>query len=172
MSDLDSAIKGSENPTSKLGRLAKLLEDSEIPIEDIGRIDKVRIGTHETAIKVREIDEESGELVDRVEIVKQRADSLLLTPTWDSGPQWPLIEQPAPVKMATPRLAKPTRENNFAAVIPDVQFGFRLHETDDPSVLELDAFHDEQALWLCLQLIRKTQPNLIIILGDFIDAPA
>jgi hypothetical protein len=40
----------------RLGRIAELLERSGIPLDEIARVDKVRIGEYQTAIKLRRED--------------------------------------------------------------------------------------------------------------------
>ncbi|NDE02328.1 MAG: hypothetical protein EBZ91_11405 [Gammaproteobacteria bacterium] len=89
-----------------------------------------------------------------------------LSPHWAEGPQWPVVQQAAPVK-AQPRPApKTTSAEHCIVIAPDPQIGYRRYENGD-----LDPFHDDRAIALTLQIIRDAKPARIINLGDSFDAP-
>lgn len=141
----------------RLGRVAELLERSGIPVEEIARVDKVRVGEHEVAIKVRDADG-----TDRIEVVRQAADSLVLTPVWQAGPEWPVVQPAAPVKVPASR-AKPADDCVTAVILPDSQIGFwHLDEGLVP-------MHDPAALTVAVELVRQARPHAVIILGDLLD---
>ena len=48
-------------------------------------------------------------------------------------------------------------------VLPDTQFGYRMIDG------ELDPFHDEAALELALAIVAAEKPNLVVLLGDYLD---
>ena len=112
----------------RLGRVAELLERSGIPLEEIARVDKVRVGEHEVAVKVRQDDG-----TDRIEVIRQAADSLVLTPVWQAGPAWPVVAPAAPVRVAATK-ATPADDCITAVVLPDSQVGW--WQVDDGLVLE------------------------------------
>jgi len=56
---------------------------------------------------------------------------------------------------------------NRAVVIPDVHIGYRR----DSYSREMIPFHDRRCLDLDLQLIDEYNPELIVLLGDFLDMP-
>lgn len=145
----------------KLGRIAELLANSGIDLDEVGRIDKVRIGEYQMLTK----DDATGEAT----IHDLRADSLVLTPTWADGPAWPVV-QPAKPCVVRPVKIQSTRTNpdgwRTAVILPDTQIGFRRY--DDGT---LDPFHDERAMNVALKIIRHLRPDVVVLLGDFVDFP-
>jgi len=65
-----------------------------------------------------------------------------------------------------PREPDPT-ELNKAVIIPDVHIGYRR----DVFTQNMIPFHDRRCLDLDLQLISKIKPEVVVILGDFLDMP-
>jgi predicted phosphodiesterase len=144
----------------RLGRIAKLLEDSGIPLDEVGRIDKVRIGDYQTTVKIRN---EDGS--DRLEQVTNRADSLVITPSWETGPEWPVIQPAAPTVVKATTAKRPDTDGwRQAVILPDPQIGYRRYEDGT-----LDPFHDEQAMAVALKLVRALRPDVVVNLGDFLD---
>ena len=146
-----------EAGADRLGRIEQLLRRSGINLDEIARVDKVRIGEHEVAIKVRR---EDG--TDEVRVVKQTADSLVLTPVWESGPQWPVIQPAKPVKIAAARAA-PSDDCVTTVILPDAQIGW--WRTDDGLV----PMHDPAALTVAVEVTRQARPHEVVILGDLLD---
>jgi hypothetical protein len=144
--------------TDRLGRVAELLERSGIPVEEIARVEKVRVGEHEVAIKVRDADG-----TDRVEVVRQAADSLVLTPVWQAGPAWPVVAPAAPVRVAATKAA-PADDCITAVVLPDTQIGWWDLPGDG-----LVPMHDPAALAVAVELVRRARPHHVVILGDLLD---
>ena len=87
-----------------------------------------------------------------------------LSPSWDEGPEWPVI-QPAPMpKPAAPR--KPTVADLLMAVcVPDLQIGY--YWTEDGLV----PTHDEAYIRVVLGLIKAAQPADVVLHGDNADFP-
>lgn len=155
------AAKPRPKLTERLGRIADLLEASGIDLDEVGRIDKIRVGDYTTAVKVRNADG-----TDSVEQITNRADSLVITPSWETGPEWPVV-QPAPPVKITPTRSKRTVLKGWhtAVILPDPQIGYRR----DIETMELDPFHDEAAMSIALQVLADARPDLVINLGDFLD---
>ena len=62
----------------------------------------------------------------------------------------------------------PEDENlNTGVLIPDPHIGYRR----DSYSREMIPFHDRRCLDIDLQIIKDVEPNLIVILGDFLDMP-
>lgn len=152
--------------SKRLGRIADMLEKSGIDLDEVGTIDKIRVGEHQTPVKIRKIDAD-GNPYDELEIVTSKADSLVITPSWVSGPDWPVVQQAPPAKI-TPTKSKRTVVKGWykAFILPDIQFGFRRYEDG-----RMDPFHDEHALDVALQVISDVRPDRIIMLGDTDDLP-
>jgi hypothetical protein len=83
----------------------------------------------------------------------------------EQGPEWPVIQQAAPVNVTiTDRPAIPVRGMKLALKGADTQIGFR--RLADGA---LDPFHDVAAMDVFAQAAFKMQPDKIQILGDFLD---
>lgn len=173
MTTLDDDLAAVTPYSERLGRIADLIEKAKIDPDEIGRIEKIRIGEHETAIKVREaVTDEAGnptgEFTDRIELVTQRADSLLLSPAWETGPQWPVVQQAAPTVVKPVTAARTSTDGwHTAVILPDTQIGYRKFLDTG----ELDPFHDEAAMAVALKIVRHLRPEVIVNLGDFVDFP-
>ncbi len=144
------------SPTKTLGKLADLLEKSGIDIEDISKIDKVRINEWEGFYK-----DENNE----AQTVQMEAASILLTPVWAEGPQWPVVQQAAPttVKYSKARATRPEGVKT-TVLLPDPQIGYRRYEDGT-----LDPMHDEKAMAVAVDLIAAVKPDQVVNLGDFLD---
>jgi hypothetical protein len=147
-----------DQPSDKLGRIAKLLEDSGIPLDEVARVDKVRIGNHQVATKRRL---EDG--TDTVEVYDLAADSLVLTPVWADGPEWPVVQQAAPVKITPSKVTKAPAGAPDCVILPDMQVGY-WRAGDD-----LVPMHDEAALTVALETVRLLRPGRVVLLGDNLD---
>lgn len=142
----------------RLNRIAQLLEESGIPLDEVARVEKVRIGQYQMLTKNNDTQE--------AEIHDLRADSLILTPKWADGPKWPVVQPAAPVVIQPTEVPHVDRSiYKVAVVLPDPQIGFRYDHRNK----SLDPFHDELAMAVALQAIRLIQPDIIINLGDFLD---
>lgn len=142
----------------RLGRVASLLERSGIDPEDIGKVKAVRLSEWQGLTK-----NDDGE----AEIHNLEGASILLTPAWEDGPKWPVVQPAKPViirPFPKPRAVRSAGEQ-VAVIVPDVQIGFRR----DIQTAQLDAFHDEAAMAAALAVIRQVSPSLVVLLGDFLD---
>lgn len=146
----------------KVSRIAKLLEDNGVNIDDIGKIDKVRINEREVATKGKDAYGNDTYIKDTV-----TSTQLVITPSWDSGPQWPVVQQANPTKI-TPAKQGVKKNDGWktAVILPDPQIGYRMFPDGT-----LDPFHDELAMQVALKIIRATNPDRIVNLGDFLDLP-
>lgn len=147
--------KLSPDRVTALHRLAEILERSGIDLadlDDVGRIDKIEGGTWETAIKLR--DAETGE--ERIETVRQERAGWVVSPSWDTGPQWPLI-QPGPTFDVS------YREPSGTGSIPE---GWRtlvcLPDIQAP-------FQDERAMDVALEIVARVSPDAVVLHGDNLD---
>ena len=140
----------------RLGKIADLLERSGIDPADIGKVQQVKISSWEGLTK-----NEDGEPV----ITPLEGASIVLTPTWEDGPAWPVIDRATKVPVSLPKPTKRKSKTKTAVILPDVQFGFRR----DIDTAELDPFHDEQAIAAALKVVQAVDPDLVVNLGDFLD---
>ena len=141
---------------SRLGKIADLLERSGIEPEEIGTIEKVRISEWQGITK-----NEEGE----AEIHDLGGISVVIAPAWAEGPQWPVVQQAAPITIKpAPKGKKAKSKFKTAVILPDPQIGYRMY--DDGT---MDAFHHEESMNVALQITRAVDPDLIVNLGDFLD---
>ena len=99
------------------------------------------------------------------QVIDMSGASVILTPSWETGPAWPVV-QPAPPQVIRPlKASKPSRAEKLAVILPDPQIGYRR----DDETGELDPFHDEQAISLAMQVVRDLQPDKVVNIGDTLD---
>ena len=128
---------------SRLGKIADLLERSGIEPEEIGTVEKVRISEWQGLTK-----NEEGE----AELHDLGGVSVVINPAWANGPEWPVVQQAAPVTIKhLPKNQQPAKDTKYktAVIMPDPQIGYRMYEDG-----EMDAFHDEDAMAIALKILR------------------
>lgn len=146
--------------------IASFLKKNNLDPSEVGRVNKVRISNYQSVIK-----DADGE----PEVIDLESTSIVLSPAWEEGPQWPVVQQAQPVVIKAPSKPKPTPALiggwETAVVLPDPQIGYRKFD-DQP----LDPFHDEKAMDVALQIVAAEQHdagvNQVVNLGDFLDLPA
>lgn len=82
-------------------------------------------------------------------------------------PEWPVVQQAQPVCVGVQLPERTPIEQAYsrkAIILPDPQIGYRLYEDGT-----YDPFHDAAALDVALQIIHAVDPDLIILLGDYLD---
>lgn len=86
----------------------------------------------------------------------------------DGGPSWPVVQQATPVQVKIQNVpVKPARGRlKMSIKAADAQIGFRA--VGD----QLEAFHDQAAMDLFVEVARLEQPEEIALLGDMIDLPS
>ncbi|GAC1611995.1 MAG: hypothetical protein NVS3B26_30480 [Mycobacteriales bacterium] len=151
----DEIDEAATTKTQRLGKIADLLERNGIAVEDVGRVQKVNLwqGFHKG-------EDGTAQVVDLTGIT--------LSPSWEDGPKWPVVQQAAPTKIAptkVQRVARGPGDLHTAVILPDPQIGYRR----DLTTGQLDPFHDEHAIALAMQVVARVKPDLIINLGDTID---
>lgn len=84
-------------------------------------------------------------------------------------PQWPVVQAAKPVSIKTGALpAKPARGGyKLSLKCADTQIGFRALPDGT-----FEAFHDDTAMAVFVDAVRREQPDSIVILGDFLDLPS
>jgi hypothetical protein len=155
VTDLAEALaKPSLPPKAQtLGKIADLLERNGIDVDDIGRVQKVNLwqGFHKD-------NDGEAQVVDLV--------GVSLSPSWEEGPKWPVI-QPGPIYKLPTGGYRPIKADGWATcvVLPDMQVGyFRTAEND------LEPIHDEAAIAVALGIVRDSRPALVVLVGDNLDA--
>ena len=138
----------------QLGRIAQLLERNGIDIEEIGRVQRVSL--YQSLTKNDEGEAEIHDLA-----------AVQLSPAWESGPQWPVLEPGPRYKMPSRKAAAVTSGKwQTCVVLPDIQIGY--YRTADGT---LEPTHDEEAVELALAILRDAKPDVVVLVGDNLDLP-
>jgi hypothetical protein len=142
------------NSKYALGKIAELLQRNDIDVEEIGSVKRVSL--YQSLTKN---DEGKAEVHDLL--------GIQFSPSFESGPQWPLVKQGPAVRMPPIKAkAKPTSGYKTCVVLPDMQIGYFRNSAGD-----LESTHDEVALDISLAIIRELSPELIVMVGDNLDLP-
>lgn len=154
MSDLQQTLnKGPQVNKAALGHIATLLDKHNINVDEIGEI--TRIGMHQMITKN---DDGVAEVHDLF--------GFHISPSFESGPQWPVVTPGPSVKMPTNKVKPAEGAFKSCVVFPDMQIGyFRL------SAESLESTHDEEAISIALAITKKINPDKVILLGDNLDLP-
>lgn len=149
----------------KLNQIRNALDEANIPIESIGSISHVRVrsGYHEGLTKG-----EDGQPV--VTHLRSKHVSVMLSPAWEAGPEWPVVQPAKPVIVKNPSRPAKGKETTLKTIVvlSDIQVGF-LRPVDDPT--SLVPMHDPRAIDVALQIVADLQPDQIGYVGDFLDLP-
>jgi len=83
-------------------------------------------------------------------------------------PQWPVVQVAAPVRISIRALpVKPLRNGyKLSLKCSDTQIGFRVLDGST------ETYHDDAAMALFVDVVRREQPDNVTILGDFLDMPS
>ena len=146
------------------GVIRDLLERNGITPDEVGRLHRIKdVRVYQGLAKIKSLDEEGNE-VEKLEV--QDMASVVLHPKWEEGPEWPVV-QPGPLfKPPTVKVREHEGAWKEAFIIPDMQIGY-YHGPDG----ELISTHDETAIDLVLQIIKKQKPDMIVMVGDNMDFP-
>ena len=147
-----------ESAKQRLGRIVELIEKSGISVEEIGSVSKIKLSQWQGLTK-----NETGE----AEVHNLSGASLVLSPKWAEGPEWPVITPGPKVNIPKPRArVRKTKEWETAAILPDMQIGYYQKSIDSS---EREPIHDEDAIEVALQVVRELNPDQVVMLGDNLD---
>ncbi len=138
---------------TEMDKFMDLLQKAGVSPEEVGSVTRVKHSQWQGML--------DGEVVDL------EATSVVLSPSWESGPEYPVVNQ-APAREVNKKLKRYTAlKRKRAVILPDVQIGYRRDMVTD----KLDPFHDETAIDVALQITQQFDPDLIVNIGDFLDFP-
>ena len=138
-----------------LGQIADLLKRNGIDVEDIGKVHRVNVWQGMAKIK----DDDGTEHMETVDLT-----GVQLSPIWDEGPQWPVVQQAKPCVVRHGRVAANKSDVKTTVILPDPQVGYRRLDSG-----ELVPMHDEQAIACSIELLALIRPQRVIFLGDTLD---
>ena len=147
---------GPPNPKEVLGKLADLFTRQGIDIDEIGQIQRVSL--YQSLTK-----NEEGE----AEIHDLAGVHFKFSPKWESGPDWPVVQQGPAIKLPAPKVTKKKATGFKTCVVPpDIQIGYYRNREG-----LLEPTHDEKALDICIKVVEELQPEVVALVGDNLDLP-
>lgn len=151
--------------SKRLNRLAKLLEEANVPLEAIDAIDSVKLKSWGVHAKVK--DAEGNEQIETRDLYSS---TISLTPK-ERYPRYPALQAAAPTVIRYERRASMKSDVDVYVVYPDMQIGFRRPLIAEGKIEHLEPFHDEAAMDIALQITADVRPRKKIYVGDFLDLP-
>lgn len=140
-----------------LARLAAELERRGITAEEVGRLSRISMWQGLT-----KNDDGEAEIHDLY--------GFQLAPSWQDGPQWPVIQPGPVVKVSAPKVSRSAAESKsgstIVAILPDMQIGYYRQPNGD-----LEPTHDPQAIDVALAVVKALRPARVVLLGDNLDLP-
>ena len=137
-----------------LGKIAELLNRNNIDVEEVGSIKRVSL--YQSLTKN---DQGQAEVHDLM--------GIQFNPKWAEGPEWPVVQPGPSIKLPVRKVIQSNTEGyKVAVILPDMQIGY--YRNADGS---LEPTHDEEALSISMAIIKKLNPDRIIMVGDNLDFP-
>jgi hypothetical protein len=140
-----------------IGAVRDLLERNGIEPSEVGQLHRIKdVRLYQGMTKNNDGEAEVHDMA-----------SVVLSPKWAEGPQWPVIQPGASYRLP-PLSAKPRAASDFktCVVAPDMQIGYYYGKDG-----ELVSTHDPVAIDLFLALTKKLDPDLVVMVGDNLDLP-
>lgn len=154
MNNLINDLNQPNKNTKVLGKLLELLDRKNIDIEDIGDVKRVSI--YQSLTKNEDGEAEVHDLA-----------AIQFSPSWDSGPEWPVVQQGPAIKLPPNKtIVKTKNKYKKCVVVPDAQIGY-FRGRDG----KLEPTHDEKAVQIAIELIREVKPQTVVCVGDNLDLP-
>lgn len=143
------------NSKKVLNDIAAMLERKGIDPSEVGNIQKVSL--YQSVTK----NPDTGEAI------IHDLQAIQFSPSWETGPQWPLIQQGPKIQLQKPRTkSRVPKEWETAVIVPDIQIGFYRKSIDS---IELEPIHDEAAIAVALAVIEEMNPDQVVMVGDNLD---
>lgn len=148
-------ITDREDP-SRISRIEKLLDNANVPLEALGRIENVKLGIWGVHAKDKDGVIQTSYL-DKTQI------SLI-----PEAPTFPIVNCAKPKTIQfTPRAVNILKKTWQAVVISDTQIGF----LQDPETKINDSIHDPRAMGIAKQICADVSPHELYFIGDWMDWP-
>lgn len=143
------------NRRDVLGKIADLLDRQGISVDEVGSIGRVSV--YQSLTKNADGEAELHDLM-----------GIQFSPAWETGPQFDFVRQGPTVKVTVRPVKGEPKPDGYqvAVIVPDCQIGYYRDASG-----ELIPTHDEQAIAITLGVIRNINPDVIVCVGDNLDAP-
>lgn len=149
-----------------LGAIRDLLERNGIEPSEVGQLHRIKdVRLYQQGAKVDTFDDEGNVVGQDLQV--QDLVSIILSPKFEDGPEWPVVQPGPAFKLPSTTVNKESSVGwKTCVVLPDMQIGY-YHGKND----ELVSTHDTGAIDLSLSLIKATKPELVVLVGDNLDLP-
>lgn len=144
--------RADETATDRRNKWLKLLDDAGAHPDDIGRIQQLK------AWQAHHKNDDGESIVTDLY-------GVVLSPAWEDGPKWPVVNYAEPVKVQLDR-GKPHKPEGYktTVILPDPQIGFRRFPDNT-----FDPMHDVHAMDAALKVLAYIKPDDVVNLGDYLD---
>lgn len=143
------------NSKKVLNDIAVMLERKGIDPSEVGSIQKVSL--YQSVTK----NPDTGEAI------IHDLQAIQFSPSWDSGPQWPVMQQGPKIQIQKSKTKSwAPKAWEVAVIVPDIQIGFYRKSIDS---VELEPIHDEAAIAVALAVIEEMNPDQVVLVGDNLD---
>jgi hypothetical protein len=136
-------------------RVAEALVARGLDVEELGRLSKIKMWQGHSK-------DNDGN------VVVTDLWGFQLAPSWETGPEWPVVQPAAPVKVKARADAKAFSAQGWqrAVILPDIQAGYFRSPED-----RLEPIHDIAAIEVALSVMQSINADITIMLGDNLDLP-
>jgi len=150
-----ATVDGEKNSKKTLNDIAQMLARKGIDPSEVGSIKKVSL--YQSVTK----NPDTGEAI------VHDLQAIQFSPSWETGPAWPVIEQGPQIQIqkVKTKTGKP-KHWETAVIVPDIQIGFYRKSLDS---FELEPIHDEKAIAVALEVIKNMNPDQVVLVGDNLD---
>jgi metallophosphoesterase superfamily enzyme len=140
----------------RISRIEKLLDNANIPLESLGRIENVKLGIWGVHAKDKDGNIQTSYL-DKTQI------SLI-----PEAPPFPVVNCAEPKTIQfSPKVVRTLKKTWQAVVVSDTQIGF----LQDPETKETSPIHDPQAMAIAKRITLDVAPKELYFIGDWMDWP-
>lgn len=155
-----------------VAKLQTLLAEHGIDLAELGSVRSIKVNDWEALAKgptEETIDPKTGKVRVRrgaTAKVPMHSSAIVLNPTWDTGPKWPVVQPAKPVSVKLARRGVPLVGTwRTLLFLPDEQIGYRRIAGTG----ELEPFHDPRAIDIAIQVAEAERPDVIVHAGDLND---
>lgn len=141
-----------------IGAVRELLERNGIEPSEVGQLHRIQsVKVYQQGSKDADGNMQAQDLV-----------SVVLSPKFEEGPEWPVIQPGPQYKLPKSKVTKVKANDALktCVVLPDMQIGYYFDKNE-----RLVSTHDETAIDLSVAMIQDIQPDLIVLVGDNLDLP-
>jgi metallophosphoesterase superfamily enzyme len=159
---LKSTLKNMADSANREANSKKVLNDIAAMLERKG-IDPSEVGTVQKVSLYQSVTKNP----DTGEAIVHDLQAIQFSPSWETGPQWPVIQQGPSIQIQKPKTkSRVPKEWEVAVIVPDIQIGFYRKSLDSS---ELEPIHDESAIAVALAVIEEMNPDQVVMVGDNLD---